>query len=74
MGNEVTVLSEKLQQVEREKNQLVDRYARYGDEVKQMATQEHNTYSKRIYQLKEKNKKLQEGQTKSDSFIQELQI
>jgi len=36
LSNEVTVLSDRIQALEREKVELVDKYSRYGEEFKQL--------------------------------------
>ena len=34
LSNEVTVLSDRIMSLEKEKNQMIDKYQKYGDEFK----------------------------------------
>lgn len=54
------MLSDRVQILEKEKCDLIDKYSKYGEEFKFLLTKEKNTYEQHITKLKHKNKELRD--------------
>ncbi len=72
-SNEVTVLSDRVQILEKERGDLIDKYSKYGEEFKFLLTKEKGTYESHISKLKSKNKELRDLQVISDKRCLEIE-
>ena len=52
------MLSDRIVSLEREKNDLIDKYAKYGDEFKQLLTQEQDQHKKKVQKQKDQMREM----------------
>ena len=69
LSNDLTVMSDRIVSLEREKNDIIDKYAKYGQEFKTLLDGEQFKYSEKIgkmkTQVREMKKKVEDSENKA---------
>ena len=71
LSNEVTVMSDRIINLEKEKNELVDKYSKYGEEFKNLFQEEQQRSYVKLQKQKDTIKNLREKVKRAEEQFKE---